>query len=250
MLEVIFGKTSSITTKSGDNNQVLTETDLAVGRLIVGKIKETFPTHNIIDEEAGVIDNKSEFTWVVDPIDGTSNFANGIPTYGIILGLLREGKVISGGCALPFFQQICIQEGKGTYLNGEKIFVTKEVSLLKCLVAYHVDGHQEDPEYTRKETDIMKKIILGCRNIRTSGCQPFDGLFVANGSYSALLNQTAKIWDTVGMQIIIEEAGGIYTDFWGNPIDYTNPLEKVGLNFYTLCSTSCSTQSTSDNHSQ
>src|SRR5579863_2578315 len=78
-----FGKIQGIT-KEGDNNQVLTETDLAVGKYLVDETKKTYPTYNIIDEEAGVIDNNSEFTWIFDPIDGTSNFANASPLFGII----------------------------------------------------------------------------------------------------------------------------------------------------------------------
>ncbi len=229
-----FGKTSSVTTKSGDNNQVLTETDLAIGKLIVEKIKETFPTHNIIDEEAGVIDNKSEFTWVVDPIDGTSNFANKIPLYGIMVGLLQKEIPIAGGISLPSFGEIYVAEkGKGAFCNDEQIRATRDESLLKVLVAYGIDGHQEDPEITKKETSILAQIVLSIRNLRSSN-SAFDTAMVARGAYGATLNRTSKIWDNVAQQIILEEAGCLYTDFWGNPIDYTNPLEKVGLNF-TLC---------------
>lgn len=95
-----FGKVSE-TTKQGDNNQVLTETDLAIGKYIVQKIQTSFPDFNIIDEEAGVIDKKGRFTWVVDPIDGTSNFAAGLPTYGVMIGLLDGAIPIAGGIALP-----------------------------------------------------------------------------------------------------------------------------------------------------
>lgn len=229
-----FGKTSSVTTKSGDNNQVLTETDLAIGRLIVGKIKETFPTHNIIDEEAGVIDNNSEFTWVVDPIDGTSNFANGIPLYGIMAGLLQKEIPIAGGISLPSFNEIYVAEkGKGAFCNDEQIHATTEERLLKVLVAYGIDGHQENSEITFKETKLLSEIILNIRNLRSSN-SAFDTAMVAKGSYGATINRTSKIWDNVAQQIFLEEAGCIYTDFFGKPIDYTNPLEKVGLNF-TLC---------------
>src|SRR5438105_2458127 len=84
-----FGKVTG-TIKGEDANQVLTETDLAIGKLLIEKIKRIYPTYNIIDEEAGVIDNHSEYTWVIDPIDGTSNFASGSPLYGIMIGLLQN----------------------------------------------------------------------------------------------------------------------------------------------------------------
>lgn len=229
-----FGKVSSISTKTGDNNQVLTETDIAIGTHIVQKIEEHFPTHNIIDEEAGVIDKKSKYTWVVDPIDGTSNFANGLPTYGCMMGLLEEDLAIAGGIVLPSFSQLYVaQKGSGAFCNGEKINVTSETNLLSCLVAYCIDGHQENPQMTLDEIAVLGEIILNIRNLRTTN-SAYDMVQVPAGRYGAFLNQTTKIWDNVALQPIIEEAGGIVTDFWGKPMDYSNPLGRVDEN-YTIC---------------
>jgi len=231
-----FGKVSGAT-KGEDNNQVLTETDLAVGQLLVEKVKQTYPDYNIIDEEAGVVDNHSEYTWIIDPIDGTSNFANGIPTYGIMMGLLDNGTPIAGGIALPFFNEIAVAEkGKGAYCNNEQIFVTKETNLLNCLVAYGIDGHQENLELTKKETTVLGEIILNIRNLRTNN-SVFDAMLVAKGKYGAILNQTSKIWDNIAPQIIIEEAGGLYTDFWGKPLDYSDAVNKTNQNF-SFCAAS------------
>jgi len=232
-----FGKVTGAT-KTGDNNQVLTEADLAIGKFILENIQEQFPDYNVIDEEAGVVDNGSEFTWVVDPIDGTSNFAAAVPTYGIMIGILKGTQPIAGGFVIPQTKEVYIAEkGMGTFLNGKRVFVTKEQKLSNCLVAYGIDGHQENPELTRNEVKIMGEIVLNIRNLRTSGSEPIDGGFVASGKYGARLNQYGKIWDVVTPQIIIEEAGGLYTDFWGTPIDYSNPLSKTKLNF-TCCAAS------------
>lgn len=228
-----FGKVSG-TTKEGDNNQVLTETDLEIGKTIIKKIQKEFPEHNIIDEEAGVIDKNSAFTWVIDPIDGTSNFANGIPLYGIMLGLLKTDIPIAGGLALPSFSEIYVAEkDKGAYCNGSKINVSEENNLLRTLVAYGIDGHQENSDFTRDECEILAEIVLNIRNLRTSN-SVFDIAQVAKGNYGAFLNRTSKIWDNVAQQIIIEEAGGIYTDFFGEKIDYLNALEKANDNFTFL----------------
>src|SRR3989344_2413941 len=104
-----FGKVKG-RIKPDDNNQVLTDTDIEIGRFIIEQISREFPEHSIIDEEAGVIDKGSEFTWVVDPIDGTANFAVGVPTYGIMIGLLKNGTSIAGGLSLPPFDEIIIAE--------------------------------------------------------------------------------------------------------------------------------------------
>ena len=228
-----FGKVSGVT-KGEDNNQVLTETDIQVGNALIDLIQIEFPEHNIIDEEAGVIDKGSDFTWVIDPIDGTSNFAQGVPNYGIMIGLLKDSKPLAGGIALPYFKEICVAEkGQGAFCNGEKLLVTEETNLLSVLVAYQMDGHQENPEFTRKEGQVVAEIALNIRNLRNSG-SCFDAVMLAKGKYGAYLIQTCKIWDVVATNIIIEEAGGFYTDFFGKPMDYNNALNRTKENF-TCC---------------
>ncbi len=225
-----FGKIQG-TTKEGDNNQVLTETDLAVGRHIVGKIKEQYPAHNIIDEEAGVIDNHSEYTWVIDPIDGTSNFANASPLFAIIVGLLYQNHPVAGGMALPYFEETYLAEkGKGAFLNGKQIHVSSEENMLKMLISYNVDGFQNNPEKTEIESRILKEIILNCRNLRSSGSM-LDCMFLARGTYGGAHHRNTNIWDVVGTQIIVEEAGGVFTNFNGEPLDYKEHLKKAKENF-------------------
>jgi len=228
-----FGKVIG-TTKTGDNNQVLTETDLKIGRTIIAAISNHYPDHNIIDEEAGVIDHQSQFTWVVDPIDGTSNFSSGIPTYGIMIGLLRDATPIAGGLALPAFNEIYVAEkGRGTTCNGKVVRVTDKKELLSCLVAYGIDGHQEKPELTYDECKMLANIVLSIRNLRSSN-SVFDIAMLVTGKYGAALNKTSKIWDNVAQQIVIEEAGGVYTTLDGLLMDYSQPLARATQNF-TYC---------------
>lgn len=231
-----FGKVSS-TIKPDDNNQILTKTDLDIGKLFVDRIKEEYPQHNIIDEEQGVIDNGSKFTWVTDPIDGTSNFAKGIPTYGIMIGLLEISTPIAAGVSLPYSSEILVaQKGKGTFNNGKRIYVTSEKELSKSLIAYGIDSHNENPNSVREEARLLGEIILKIRNFRSSN-SVFDSVMVAEGKYGGFLSKASKIWDNVAQQLIIEEAGGVYTDFFGKPIDYSNPLTKTKMNF-TFCAAS------------
>lgn len=231
-----YGKVKGIT-KAEDNNQVLTETDLKIGSFIIQQINKFFPNHNIVDEEAGITDKKSNYTWVIDPIDGTSNFAIGLPFYGIIIGLLEKDKPIAGGVSLPFFKEIILAEKeKGTFCNGEKLRISNEGNLSSTLVGYSIDSHQENSSITYEECKGLADIILGIRNLRATG-SVFDAIALVKGKYGGYLNRTSKIWDNVGQQIIIEEAGGIYTDFFGNPIDYSNPLKKATDNF-TFCAAS------------
>lgn len=228
-----FGSVSGMT-KTGDPNQVLTETDLAIGRHLVDLVQESFPGDNLIDEEAGVIDKGSSMTWVIDPIDGTSNFAAGVPLFGIMLGLLDDGIPVAGGIALPAFGRICTAErGQGAWINGQRISVDRSRMLTDTLIAYGIDGHRESPQLTRDESALLAELVLACRNVRASN-SAYDAMMVAEGRYGAYLNRTSKIWDNVAPQIVIEEAGGLYTDFFGAPIDYTTPLQRAEDNF-TFC---------------
>ncbi len=228
-----FGTVSG-TVKPGDNNQVLTETDLEIGKLIVGRVRQAYSGHNVIDEEAGVIDNGADYTWVIDPIDGTSNFANGVETYGVMIGLLHHDTPVAGGIALPAFRKITVAaKGEGAFTNGSRIGVTSETKLANALVAYGIDGHQENPETTHDEAALVGKLVLAIRNLRTSN-SAYDAVMVAEGRYGATLNRTSKIWDNVAPQIIIEEAGGVFTAFDGAPLDYRDALRRTGDNF-TWC---------------
>jgi myo-inositol-1(or 4)-monophosphatase len=229
-----FGKVSGIV-KEGDNNQVLTEADIAVGRRLVAAVQEFFPDHNIIDEEAGGTDKQSQFTWVIDPIEATSNFAAGLPQYGIMIGLLDGDVPIAGGVIAPVYNKLYLAEkGKGATCNDEPMHVTKEQNLLNVLVSYGIDGHQQNPARTKNECAVMADIILGCRNMRNSGCEALDPMYVAEGRYGGRVNTTSRIWDNVAPQIIAEEAGAIWTNANGSPTDYSYPLTKMEQNF-TFC---------------
>lgn len=168
--------------KREDNNQVLTEADLAIGKYIVTAIRNTYPKDNVIDEESGVIDNSSNLTWVVDPIEATSNFAAGTLDYGIMIGLLDGATPIAGGTITPARGDLCIAEkGHGATCNGEPLHVTIEENLLNVLVAYGIDGHQESPDITMHEGELLARIVLGVRNLRNSGCDAIDPIHVAAG---------------------------------------------------------------------
>ena len=228
-----FGHVAS-TVKEGDPNQVLTQTDQEIGRVLIEKISSSFPNDSIIDEEAGIIRRDANRIWVVDPIDGTSNFANGVPTYGIMLGLLEKNIPVAGGIALPQFDAVYVAEkGKGAFRNGERIQSTGESDLLKILMGYGIDGNHNDPEKTREEAIIWANLVLNVRNMRSSN-SVFDLCMVAEGRYGAFLNRTSKIWDNVAPQVVLTESGCLYTDYWGAEIDYSNPFENVQNNF-TVC---------------
>jgi myo-inositol-1(or 4)-monophosphatase len=229
-----FGKVSG-SVKPDDVNQVLTEADIQIGKQLVAAVQKAYPDHNVIDEEAGVVDKASKYTWVIDPIDGTSNFAAGTPDYGIMIGLLEGSTPIAGGIIAPAHNRLYVAiKGEGATCNGAPIHVTKAAKLINTLISYGIDGHQEAPELTIKECQVLPDIVLNVRNIRNSGSDAIDPMYVAEGRYGGRVNLSSKIWDNVAPQIIAEEAGALWTDLNGNPMDYTNPTHRAGQNF-TFC---------------
>ena len=214
------------TEKLDDINQVFTIADLEIGRFINTKIKENFPKDNLIDEEYGFIDNGSNTTWVIDPIDGSSNYLSGLPFWGIMIGVLDGENPIAGGVILPKFDEIYFaQKGMGAFCNDMPIKVSSETELSKMLVAYGIDSNK-DQEKTLNESVKFAKIILNSRNVRLTNCV-FDAMMVAKGCFGGYLNKSSRIWDNIAPQIIITEAGGIYTNFEGNLMDYSNPLTRT-----------------------
>jgi myo-inositol-1(or 4)-monophosphatase len=237
LAQTFFGNVSG-TVKPGDNNQVLTEADIAIGKQLVAAVQKVYPEHNVIDEEAGGIDKGSRYTWVIDPIEATSNFAVGLPQYGIMIGLLEDGIPIAGGIIAPAYNKLYIAEkGKGTTCNGERIHVTSEEKLSNVLVSYGIDGHPEDPERTKLEGQVIADLVLAIRNLRNTGCEALDPMYVAEGRFGARINTTSKIWDNVAPQIIVEEAGATWTTANGETPDYSNPIQRIEQNF-TNCAAS------------
>lgn len=231
-----FGNVSA-TVKPDDNNQVLTEADLAVGNLIVQRIQETFPDHSIIDEEAGVIDKQSPFVWVVDPIDGTANFAVGLPDYGIMIGLLHDAKPVAGGIFAPGYDKLFLAErGKGATCNGEPIHCMTEQKLTNTLISFGADGLPNQPAVNQQQCEVLADLLPRIRNMRHSGSEAIDPMYVAEGRYGARINLSGKIWDSVAPQIICEESGATWTTANGEPYDYRNPVARArdGQNF-TFC---------------
>lgn len=217
--------------KDGNSIHVLTEADLAIWSFLISEIQESFPSYNIIDEEAWVIDKESEYTWVIDPIDGTSNFAEWLPTYGIMLWLLHNDVPIAWGISLPFFDEILYgEEWDWVWLNDTKMTSIPSKELKNSLIAYCMDGHPEDPDMTVRECETFAKLVLHIRNMRMTW-SAYDTVQVLKGKYWAFLNKSSMIRDNVAQQFLTVELWWRYTDFDWNDIDYTDAMTNTNKNY-------------------
>lgn len=234
ILKNYFGKISEYKTKESQSS-IVTVADLEAEKKIMQIIAQKFPNHNLIGEETGFYNRNSEFTWVVDPLDGTSNFAAGLPWFGIIICLLKNFEPVMAGCFIPVQNQIYFAEkGKGATLNDSKISISGETELKNILVAYSLD-FSEIHGKTEQETRIISRLVQHVRNLRATNCI-LDFCYTADGKLGACINQTTKIWDIAGPALIIQEAGGNVSDIYGDKIEFTVDEKTYVRNFTIVCS--------------
>jgi myo-inositol-1(or 4)-monophosphatase len=219
----------SISIKPTDPRQVLTEADLTISRLLVERLRRQFPAYNLIDEESGVVQNGSAFTWVIDPIDGTSNFATGSPLYGSFIGLLEHGRPVAGGVGLPAFDQVfSAARGEGAFVGPRRLAPPAERPLEAALVACNVDGEEGRPGYVRRFGSLLGELALACRGVRSSN-SGYDIGAVLGGAYDAVLFSNGKVWDFIGPLAVLVEAGYTCTRLDGTAFDFSQALAQPDL---------------------
>ena len=217
-------------TRKESQSSIITEADLVSESNIIRLIRGRYPTHNIISEECGYSNNGSEYTWIIDPLDGTSNFASGIPWFGILIALFRGNKPFMGGAYLPVQDILFFAEaGKGAFRNGKPLQTIKDKELKDSLFAFCVD-YSEDGDFLNRGMEIYKFLIKSSRNIRSTNSL-VDFLYVAEGKFGGVLNLFTKVWDISALGLIISEAGGFIMNIDGKDIQYTINEKIMEENF-------------------
>lgn len=224
-----FGHISGYEIKESQSS-IVTKADIDSEKAIIQLIQHKFPSHNTLGEETGFQNRGSEFTWVIDPLDGTSNFAAGIPWFGVIICLLKNSVPVLAGCYLPVQDLLYLAEkDKGATCNGKKITVSEETNLKNVLVAYSLD-YSDEKRKTELEAKLIGRLVNKVRNLRSTN-SVVDFCYTAEGKLGGCLNQTTKIWDIAGPALLIEEAGGKVTDLNGDPFDFSLTDENYQRNF-------------------
>lgn len=228
LLDIFGSQIESIQKES--QSSIVTKADLKSDALIVNLITEKYPDHNILSEEGGFINKGSEYTWVIDPLDGTSNFASALPWFGVLIALFKGNIPIMGGAYLPVNDQLFFAEkGKGTYKNGNRFYLDKNKILKNSLVAFSVD-YTDDANELENSLSIYRNLIMSARNIRATNCL-IDFLNVAEGKFGACINLFTRIWDIAALGLIIAEAGGVMLNINGKNINYLFNEETHEHNF-------------------
>ena len=196
---------------------LVTEADLASQEAVRRVLVKAFPGHNLLMEEKLDQDNGSEFTWVVDPVDGTTNFAHGYPMYAVSIALARGTQSIAGVVYnVPRKELFAAVKGGGAFLNGQRIRVSKVRGLEHSLLA--TGFPYKDRACGRKTVKDIGNLWQRAQGIRRSGAASLDICDVACGRLDAYWEYKLSPWDVAAGQLILREAGGKATDFNNKPL--------------------------------
>jgi len=208
-----FDKEIKISNKEGINNLV-TEADHASEKIIIDTIRNDFPDHAILSEEIGSLSTPSEYKWIIDPIDGTVNFANRIPICCVSIAVEHNGEVIMGAVYNPFINEFFFaQKGYGATMNNKTIRVSNKSEVLRsCLVTGFPYTYLDMPN---GPLQIFERFIRRGIPVRRLGSAAIDLCWVAAGRFDGFYEMNLQAWDSAAGFHIVEEAGGKVTDFKG-----------------------------------
>lgn len=200
-------KNLSIETKSSSHD-LLTIADKLSEAYIIERIRQEFPDHQVLAEESGSNDQQSDYCWVIDPVDGTTNFAQGIPIFSVSIALRYKGEEVVGVVFAPFLNELFYAaKGAGAYLNGERIQVsTKNILNDSLLCTGFPYDHGTNPD---NNTQNIAQILPHCRDIRRLGSAAYDMCCVGAGFFDGFWELNLKDWDVAAAMVVIAEAGGV-----------------------------------------
>ncbi len=211
-----FGRLANPRRKESPSS-IVCDADLAAEQAILRGIRAKFPRHNIISEESGRAWNGSEYTWVVDPLDGTSNFVAGLPWFGVQIALLRGASAALAAMYLPLEKTVYYAEaGRGAWRNGRRVQVTSETDTRNVLCAFGFDPPRR-PARAASIIKLLFNVSAVVRNIRDTNSL-VDLCYTVDGRLGGCLNLKTMIWDIAPVSLILPEAGGRLTGLDGREI--------------------------------
>jgi myo-inositol-1(or 4)-monophosphatase len=228
ILRSYYGKLSSINKKG--RTDLVTGADTESERTIIETIRSAFPHHTILAEESGLNQGAADHLWIIDPLDGTTNFTHGLNLFSVSIAYAVEGETVMGIVLSPFTEELFLaQSGIGAYLNNQPISVSNEQrvsdSLLVTGFPYEFDGTSE------MLFERFTRCLKVAQAVRRLGSAALDLCYVACGRFAGYWEQHLKPWDTAAGVLIAREAGGMVTDYANQhyDMDKTEILATNGI---------------------
>jgi len=213
-LKSLFGKVQEITKKG--KIDLVTEADLRAEKAIVHTIRRHFPNDSLLTEETGEHKAAQDRMWIVDPLDGTINYAHALPFCAVCVGLQVDGSMVLGLVFDPFTdERFEALENGGALLNGRPIRVSTVSDPAGCLAAtgFPYSVHEDSSRIIQR----LHRVLVRVQGVRRLGSAALDLCYLAAGRFDAYWEEGLKPWDTAAAAVILKEAGGRLSDFDGNP---------------------------------
>ncbi|OGZ18946.1 MAG: hypothetical protein A2Z68_01575 [Candidatus Nealsonbacteria bacterium RBG_13_38_11] len=207
--------------KFKDRQDIATNIDYKIEDLIIDKIKKSFPGHNINTEEKGIIKGNSDYTWIIDPLDGSKHYIRRIPLFDVSIALKHKNEIVFGLVYNPMTKEMFYAaKNKGAYLNGKKIKVSTKSNLKDSFIFAELPTFGMQRNQFNKNSKILTKLNLNSYRVRAFDTGPLGLCYVALGAFEAYvaLGIPPKIGDIAAGLLILKEAGGKYTDLKGNQV--------------------------------
>ena len=220
----------SVRISAKQTNDFVTEIDQAAEAIIIETLLTAYPGHGILAEESGSEHGArdSEFVWIIDPLDGTTNFIHGFPVYCVSIALAVRGKVEQAVVYDPTRNDLfCATKGRGAYLNDRRIRVAKRNQLKDCLIS---TGFPYRPgDRLKSYLNMLGEVMSQCAGVRRPGAAALDLAYVAAGYADGFFETGLKVWDVAAGSLLVTEAGGLVGNFTGDA-DFMEQSECVAGN--------------------
>ena len=199
-------------------NDFVTDIDYSAEKEVIYHLRKAFPTHTIISEEAGVLKgDDNDYQWIIDPLDGTTNFIHGIPHFGVSIACKHKEKLEHAVIVDPMRQEeFTASRGRGAYLNGSRIRTSNQIFLSGSLIATGIPFNSPSIEQMDPYLACLNDLAKESSGIRRLGAASLDLAYVAAGRFDAFWEMNLKPWDIAAGVLLIKEAGGLVSDFDGN----------------------------------
>jgi len=196
-------------------NEYVTEVDRIAEGIIIDVIRDHYPEHAILAEECGA-QGTNEYQWIIDPLDGTTNYIHGFPAFSVSIAVACNGRLEHGVVYDPLRQEIfSASRGQGAQLDGRKIRVSRRTSMRHSLIATGFP-YRDNIAHLDQYLTMLKTVIMESAGIRRPGSAALDLCYVAAGRVDGFWELGLKIWDIAAGALIIKEAGGRISDFQGS----------------------------------
>ena len=221
-LKMNVGKIKHIEHKQGEERNLVTEIDKKAEQLIIDKIRKRYPHHDFLAEESGSHKTVSDYKWIIDPLDGTTNFTHGLPIFCTSIALEHKGELLLGAIYDPSSDELFTAEkDKGAYLNNRRIRVSQTNKLIESLI---VTGFPYDIK-TNPDNALQhfSNVVMESQGVRRLGSAALDLSYVACGRFDGFWEVTLNPWDMAAGVLFVQEAGGKFTNFRGFPSTIYTP---------------------------